>query len=184
VLDARAAADAGADDQSHDQRHAELFGALEAIVRQRPEAVAAAVTLIKAGDELGVTVLNALGSSGHAEAQHALLRLIEKKQLSAEQLKLAAIALSRSPRPTKKTIAGLVRLFDEPHQSRHQIPVTAGQQKPPRRKPRGLRRLRGKPPDAALCAEAGTAPALFVRAAAGVDRTTETAVWGSRFWGR
>ncbi|HYO93626.1 MAG TPA: HEAT repeat domain-containing protein [Polyangiaceae bacterium] len=100
--------------RANEQARGELYTALEAMVRSRAGTVPRLVALVRADDPLKTIALDALGSSGSADAQSALLKLIRERKLEPSAEKLATISLTRAVRPTADTLAGMVELLDVP----------------------------------------------------------------------
>jgi HEAT repeat protein len=105
---------ADADKQALQNQKAEVFEALQALVRRKPDTIPRLVTLIHADDPIEGTLIDALGASGSADAQAALVRLIQSDKLSPVLQKSATISLSRSDRPSKQSVAGLEALLEVP----------------------------------------------------------------------
>ena len=101
-----------AEKNARQNQRADLFEALEALVRRKHGTVAAMQQLIVAGDAAQITLMDALGASGSGEAQQALVDLIRGGKLDAKYQKAAAIALSRSEAPTKQGIEGLKAMLE------------------------------------------------------------------------
>jgi HEAT repeat protein len=102
------------DKQVLQNQKAEVFEALQALVRRKPDTIPRLLTLIQADDPVESTLIDALGASGSPEAQAALVRLIQSEKLSAVLQKSATISLSRTDRPSKQSVAGLEALLDVP----------------------------------------------------------------------
>jgi HEAT repeat protein len=104
-----------ADKSLPEKERADLFTALTAMVRSQPESRKKVVALVKQGGPLSGTLLDALGASGHPEAQRALAGFLTSAKPAAadeKQLRIAAIALSQTPSPTPEATATLVKLLD------------------------------------------------------------------------
>ena len=98
--------------EARERRRADLYVALEALIRSRPATVTTLLARIRSGDELASLFIDALGSSGAPAGQKALADLLREQKLPGDQLRFAAIALSRTPRPTEAATAGLAALLD------------------------------------------------------------------------
>ena len=101
--------------QAYTRQRADLFGALETLIRQQKATIAQLTALIAAADPLAPVLLDALSASGSSDAQRALVVLLGKGKLDARQQKMVAISLSRAQHPTTDTTATLIRLLEEPN---------------------------------------------------------------------
>ncbi|MEO8904658.1 MAG: HEAT repeat domain-containing protein [Polyangiaceae bacterium] len=100
--------------QAYGRVRADLFGALQGLIRTQPSTIGRFTPLITKADPLAPVLLDALSASGSADAQRALVVLIEQRKLDASAQKMVAISLSRSQHPTPNTTAALIRLLDDP----------------------------------------------------------------------
>jgi hypothetical protein len=97
------------------QEDLNLFEALTAIFRQRPETVMLAVQKIRAKSPASPVLLDALGSASTPATQRALIELAQAKTVDAETRSRAATALAGSSNPDAQSIAALkAMLVDEP----------------------------------------------------------------------
>jgi HEAT repeat protein len=101
--------------EAYSRRQADLFGALQALVRTKKGTIARLTTLIASGDPMSPVLIDALSGSGSADAQHSIVRLLDKGKLTAVQQRMVAISLSRSQHPTQETTSTLVRLLEDPN---------------------------------------------------------------------
>src|SRR5262249_26568698 len=100
--------------EARDRERADLLGALQAMIRTRPATLPALVRRIDRRAPIAMLLLDALGSSGSVEAQRALADITRRRQLDPVAVRVAAIALSRTPRPSQVSIDGLIGLLDVP----------------------------------------------------------------------
>ena len=92
----------------------DLYAALEGLIRRRPGTVKELVALINKGDKADIAMIDALGSSGLPQAHRALVGILKARKVDAVRLKVAAIALSRTQRPSRDSVEGLQALLDVP----------------------------------------------------------------------
>jgi hypothetical protein len=104
----------GAGRKAVNKEEIDLYTALEALIRRRPGTVKELVASINKGDKADIAMIDALGSSGLVEAHRALVAMLKARKLDRVRLKVAAIALSRTQRPTRESIEGLRAALDVP----------------------------------------------------------------------
>jgi len=104
-----------AEKQAYQRVRADLFGALQALIRTQKPTIARLMLLIASADPLAPVLLDALSASGSADAQRTLVELLDKGKLDAQRQKMVVISLSRSQHPTPSTTAKLIRLLDDPN---------------------------------------------------------------------
>jgi len=100
--------------EAHQHEQREVYVALEALIRQEPSTVPVLVGLVLRRDELAELLLDALGSSSSPKGHKALASLIRGGKLNPTQRKVAAIALSRTPRPSAESVKALRGLLSSP----------------------------------------------------------------------
>lgn len=100
----------------YDRVGREAYSALEALIRMQPETAGALAARIRAKDSLSTLLLDALGSASAAQGHETLGALLQEGVLDATGARVAAIALSRTPRPTAASIAVLKNLLADPKQ--------------------------------------------------------------------
>lgn len=100
--------------KQRERQRADLFAALTALARRRPDTVQELARRIESGDELAAPMIDALGAAGTPEAHRVLGRVLAANRLDPVRLKIAALALSRTQHPTAESIEGLRSLLDVP----------------------------------------------------------------------
>jgi hypothetical protein len=92
-----------------------LFFALSAIFRQQPKAVTQAARAIRGKSPASETLMDALSSASSADAQRALVALMNDKNVDENLRSRAINALVRTPKPNDASIAAIkARLAREP----------------------------------------------------------------------
>lgn len=111
--DSQSAADHDPAEAAVEDRRAELHAALQAYLRLHTDGVPAVLRLVQAKDPLGPVLLGALGAAGTPEALSALMKVLRAQAVDRSWLRVAAIALSRTPRPSADTVATLEFLLEQ-----------------------------------------------------------------------
>ncbi len=91
-----------------------LYAAMVALFRQDARARAEALRLLENDHEQAVSLIGALGESGHPEAQTGLMNLVQSDALDTENRVWAAVGTTRAGAPPKEVVEGLEGLFDDP----------------------------------------------------------------------
>jgi hypothetical protein len=94
-------------------QRADLFGALQGLIREQPSVAAQLSALVASDDALSPVLLDALSASGAPTAQRAMLALLPNKHLAAKPRRMLIISLSRAQKPTRETTDALVRLLSD-----------------------------------------------------------------------
>jgi hypothetical protein len=95
------------------QENQRLFQALAAIFRQKPGTVGEAVRKIRTGSPAATVLIDALGSASSADAQKALVELMNDRTVTAEVRSRATTALGRTVSPEAGSVAALKALLVE-----------------------------------------------------------------------
>jgi hypothetical protein len=100
------------------QENSHLFFALGALLRRDPRVIQRTVAAIRAKSPASFVLMDALSSAGKTESEEALAALIDAKSLDSAYRNHAAVALSRTPKPSNVSVRALKALlrakpFDE-----------------------------------------------------------------------
>ncbi len=99
--------DAAAEQESRLQRDSQAFTAAAALIRSEPKHIPVAVAKVRSGTPAQRALLDALGAAGTADAQQALIGLMDDVRLSKELRRAAAFSLIRTPTATPAAIEAL-----------------------------------------------------------------------------
>jgi hypothetical protein len=90
------------------------FKTMVAVLRGRPEEAARVAAAVERRSPAGRALLDALGSSGSAEAQAVLVKEMKNRRVPGETRRQAAYALIRTARPTEASVSALIAELGEP----------------------------------------------------------------------
>lgn len=89
------------------QAESAAFSAMTALLRSQPSLVAQAEQRVRASSRASNLLLDALGSAGSAQAQQALVSVMNDEKLSEQLRRAAAFSLIRTSTPTPDTLEAL-----------------------------------------------------------------------------
>ena len=98
--------------ESRLRSQAQVFTAMEAILRSQPAHVPEAVARIRAHSPAARPLLDALSSAGTLPAQRALVELMNDEKAPKGVRRTAAFALTRTQNPSPQTLDALARVVD------------------------------------------------------------------------
>ena len=110
---AASGADKARDSESSLQRN-RTFSALNALIRQQPEVVNAAVAKIRSGSPAARVLVSGLASSGSAEAQQSLVMLLDDATLDMHLRKAIGVSLLQANQPTVASARAIEALLADP----------------------------------------------------------------------
>jgi len=100
------------DRESRLKSQAQVFTAMEAILRTHPEHIPVAVARIRAHSTAARPLIDALSSAGTVPAQRALVDLMNDDKAPKGVRRTAAFALTRTQNPSSETIDALAHVID------------------------------------------------------------------------